>query len=374
MKKNLLFAIVGFVFCIGMYSCSDDYDDTAIWNEINNLKTQIEKLNSDLSKLQTTVTKMESGKHVTDYTKTENGCTLTFNDGTTVTIENGKAGVNAPIIGIKESNGIYYWTLTTDGVESWLTYPGTSDRIPVSGADGETPKMGVDADGYWTVNGVRLLDANNQPVKAGADSQVSIFSDSQVSEDGTMVILTLTNGSTIKIPLQGGLSISISEVQADFGYAEAKPFTLRLVGVEKITFTKPDGWKVSIDGTLMTVTAPAKENTYADMEGTIALIGIAGNNSCMAELKVATGEPVLSYSVDGNDWNNNEPTGQFTTLAVKTLFGGTVTASNLDAWDNLIPDGNTYSLDLSEADYESTIFKSYGDYSPHGKLSAIVLP
>ncbi len=374
MKKLILFAFVGLVACFGMQGCSDDYDDSAIWKEINDLKAQIDKLNSDLTKVQTAVTKLESGKYVVDYTKTDNGCTLKFNDGSSVTIENGAAGADAPVIGIKESNGIYYWTLTANGQETWLTIPDTAERIPVTGADGKTPEMGVDAEGYWTVNGVRLLDADNRPIKAGADAPVSIFSDSQISEDGTMVILTLNGGGTIEIPLQGKLNISISAETADFGYAETKTFHLTLVGVEKTTFTKPDGWKVAVDGNTLTVTAPAKENTYADAEGTIALIGMAGNYSCMAELNVATGDPKASYSVNGGAWSDAEPDGEFSTLAVRTSFGGTVNAAMLDAWDALIPEGKTYRLDLGEADYESETFKSYGDYAPHGKLAGIVLP
>ena len=58
MKKIFYFALLGLALSIGMQSCSDDYDDTAIWTEINNLKTQIEKLNSDLTKVQTAVSKL----------------------------------------------------------------------------------------------------------------------------------------------------------------------------------------------------------------------------------------------------------------------------------------------------------------------------
>ena len=379
-KKLFLFAFVGLAACFGMQGCSDDYDDTAIWKEINDLQSQIDQLNSDLSKLQTAVGKLESGKYVTDYAKTENGCILTFNDGTSITIENGKdgapgnAGQDAPIIGIKESNGVYYWTLTTDGVESWLTIPGTSDRIPVTGKDGVTPEMGVDADGYWTVNGTRLLDANDQPIKAGGDASTSIFSGSELSEDGTMVVLNLTGGGTIYLPIQGKLSIVISAETADFGYGETKTFSLTLTGVEKTTFTKPDGWKVSIDGNSLSVTAPVKENAYAEWGGVIAVIGMTGNYSCMAELSVEVGDPTVMYRIDGGEWSETAPAAAFSTLAVKTLFGGKITASDLEAWDALVI--GTYSLNLGAADYESAKFKSYGksNYQYDEKLTAIVLP
>ncbi len=82
-----------------------------------------------------------------------------------------------------------------------------------------------------------------------------------------MVVLNLTGGGTIYLPIQGKLSIVISAETADFGYGETKTFSLTLTGVEKTTFTKPDGWKVSIDGNSLSVTAPVKENAYAEWGG-----------------------------------------------------------------------------------------------------------
>ncbi len=377
MRKFFYFALLGLALSVGMQSCSDDYDDTAIWTEINNLKTQIEKLNSDLTKVQTAVSKLESGKYIVDYTETETGCTLKFNDGTSLTIENGKdgepgsAGKDAPIIGIKESNGIYYWTLTTNGEETWLTIPGTTDRIPVNGKDGATPEMGVDADGYWTVNGNRITDAAGNPVKAAAEASVSIFSGSEVSADGTMVILTLANGGSIEIPLRGKLDISISAASAEFGYGETQSFDLTLTGVEKTTFTKPDGWKVAIEGAKLTVTAPAEENAYADKEGTIAVIGMTGNYSCMAELNVTVSDPVVLYAADGGEWVSEMPA-QFDALAIKTVGGAVVTDAILTEIETNHAAG--YSLDLSEADYESTVFRSYGGSDTNENLLSIVLP
>ncbi|MFR0893395.1 MAG: hypothetical protein ACLSGF_00490 [Alistipes onderdonkii] len=65
----------------------------------------------------------------------------------------------------------------------------------------------------------------------------------------------------------------------------SETFTIESKGVERMTWTKPDGWKVSVEGNALTVVAPAKANSYAETEGVIALIGMAGNFSCMAELK-----------------------------------------------------------------------------------------
>ena len=309
---------------ITSWSCSDDYDDSALWKEINDLKSQVEKLNSDLAKVQTTVSKLESGKYVTDYTKTTDGCTLTFNDGSTVTVENGIPGTDAPVIGIQESNGVFYWTLTINGETNWLTTPAPESKmIPVSG---KTPVMGVDAEGYWTVDNIRLEDDNNNPVKAGVDAAISIFTDSEETEES--VTLTLAGGDKIVLPKVGKLTIEISMPYAEFAYGQKRTFAVTLKGVEKTTFNKPDGWKVDLTDGILTVTSPVEANTYADTAGVIAIIGMRDNSSCMAELKVACGKDgKVLYSIDGGtSWSETAPSRNASgeSLMIKSTFGATL--------------------------------------------------
>lgn len=103
--------------------------------------------------------------------------------------------------------------------------------------------------------------------------------------------------------MQGALSIAISAKNGIFVYDEKQTFTIESKGVERMTWTKPDGWKVSVEGNALTVVAPAKANSYAETEGVIALIGMAGNFSCMAELQVSAAD-THSYTVtfEGSDW------------------------------------------------------------------------
>lgn len=62
-------------------------------------------------------------------------------------------------MGIALDGGVYYWTLTTKGTTEWLK-DDQRNRLPVSpetgtpgtpGADGTTPQLSVDAQGYWMV-------------------------------------------------------------------------------------------------------------------------------------------------------------------------------------------------------------------------------
>lgn len=358
--KKVFSILTIFLLGITSWSCSDDYDDSALWKEINELKAQVEKLNSDLSKIQATVSNLESGKYVTDYTKIENGCTLTFNDGSTVTIEHGKAGVDAPVVGIKESNGVYYWTLTADGEESWLMTPAPDNKmIPVSG---KTPVMGVDADGFWTVDGAQVKDANNNPVKAGADAAASIFTESEETDD--TVTLTLASGEQLVLPKVGKLAIKISIPYAEFAFGQQQTFVVAMNGVEKTTFIKPDGWKVDLTDNILTVMSPVEANTYADTAGVITIIGMKGNSSCMAELKVACGKDgKVEYSTDGGaTWSETAPAANTTgdLLIVKSTFGAAMTAAQIkkDCGKTKFKAYDLSDLFIADADAKNAFWKN----------------
>lgn len=121
---------------------------------------------SEITTLQSLVDALNQGKVITNTEQTSDGYTLTFSDGSTVSIKNGKNGTDAPVIGVKaDEDGIYYWTITTNGTTEWL--PDATNKLKVTGT---TPVMGVDSDGYWTVDtgegAKRINGTDGKPVKA----------------------------------------------------------------------------------------------------------------------------------------------------------------------------------------------------------------
>ncbi|NLD24770.1 MAG: hypothetical protein GX670_11170, partial [Bacteroidales bacterium] len=83
----------------------------------------------------TSVVEMSGGK----------GSKITFNDGTSIEIVNGK---DAPMIGVEEFEDVYYWTLTTNGSTSFLV-DSNNQKLPVSGKPGKegiTPQLEIDAE------------------------------------------------------------------------------------------------------------------------------------------------------------------------------------------------------------------------------------
>ena len=154
MKHYLSMAVVA----LALAACSDDYDDTALWNTVNDHENRIaaleqwqDEVNNNIAALQqllntndmiTSVTPvMENGKEV--------GYTIAFLHSDPVTIYNGTQGEK--------------------------------------GEAGDTPQIGLtqDEDGnwYWTLNGELMCDAEGNPIRAngedGEDGQ-----DGQAGQDG----------------------------------------------------------------------------------------------------------------------------------------------------------------------------------------------
>lgn len=300
------------LLCGAMWSC--EYDDGDLWQKVDDLDSRVEKLekavketNTDLDALRRLIEAMQQNIYVTAVTQTADGFTIDFSDGTSASISNGKNGIDAPAISVKrDTDGIWYWTL--DG--EFMLVDG--EKIRAQGTDGAPGEAGVAAvapqvrinettseweistDGgeTWSSTGVVATGKNGDSIFDGVDTS-----------DPACVVFTLKDGTRIEVPKRVGLAISIEASDAAFSRGETRTFALTMTGVEKTTCTKPDGWKTLIDGDKLTVTAPVEANTYADEQGVIAVIGMAGNYSCMAELEVRL-KKVVTVTFEGDAWRD----------------------------------------------------------------------
>ena len=215
------------------------------WKAFEELQTMVNKLNTNLSALQTIVEALQNNDYVTSINPiTEDGIeigyTIDFSKSKSITVYHGKDGADGsdgepgqngedgkdgkdgytPVLGVKaadddwsldsnwnedsEGQTRYYWTL--DG--EWLL-DSNGNRIPATGAngaagadgaaglDGTTPKLKI-VDGYWYVS----LDGGQTwqpeplgPATAGAGE--SIFTD--IFYDNAYLYITLSNGEQIRI-------------------------------------------------------------------------------------------------------------------------------------------------------------------------------
>ena len=141
MKK---FALWSLALLLTFAAACSDYDDTELWNSVNDIKKRVEaletavaKLNSDVSAMQTLIEKLNEKVYVSKVeTNADGSYTIYFTDpeNTKITITNGKDGAAAPVIGVaKDTDEIYYWTLTSGGGEpEWLLADGK--KIPLTPA------------------------------------------------------------------------------------------------------------------------------------------------------------------------------------------------------------------------------------------------
>ena len=182
--KKLFYVVLA--LSLSIVSCSK-FDDTEIWNKLNDHETRIayleeicEKMNADIINLQALVTALEGNDYIVSASPlvTGDGYTFVFKSGKSVVIYNGKDGVNGtngidgvdgkngetPIISVmKDVDGIYYWTVNGE----WLIVNGEKVRASAmdgkngddgnngvngeNGKDGITPKFKIEND-YWYVS------------------------------------------------------------------------------------------------------------------------------------------------------------------------------------------------------------------------------
>lgn len=202
MKKRILFA--AFAACLLAGCDNDDLEKRvdSLENRLEIVEKTLTEINSGISSLQSIVEALQNGKSVSNVEETATGYVITFSDGSNITLKHGQDGTNgqnatAPVIGMAESEGAYYWTVTIDGETQFMENNGK--KVPVTG---NTPKMGVDENGYWTVdtgNGpeqVKDEEGNSIPARAGATG--SFISDVVYTDKSIKFIFS--DGTTITLP------------------------------------------------------------------------------------------------------------------------------------------------------------------------------
>jgi len=284
MKKtiNYLFILLS---CVILFNCcSDDYDDSFLKNEIEKIKTDIESLKKQVSSVESVVDALNKGKVITGIEALSDGkgYKITFNDTTSIEVVNGE---KAPVIGVKESDGIYYWTITTDGNTEFLVDK-DNNKLPVSGKDGETPAMAIDSEGYWTINGTRIKDANNEQVKAQGDSFFK-----EVKEDEDSVTFIFADDTEIVIPKSQGTFLMFEQTSVVFNANQTQRLRIKFANIQNMEIvSKPEGWvtNIHVPDKYINVVAPASGYGIGEikLQGTdkngltflaIVKVSIAGN-------------------------------------------------------------------------------------------------
>ncbi len=293
-KKLFLMAACALLMA-GPVSCS--YDDTDLWVAVDDVTGRVEALeaavsgvNSDLAALQTIVEALRDNVSVTEVIPTANGYIIKFSNGETATITNGVDGVSAPEITVaKDTDGFFYWKL--DG--QWLMIDG--ERVRANGTDAVAPRVRInEANGEWEISTDGGLTWTSTGVTAAGAAGDSLFENVDTS-DPAYVKFTLADGTELSVPRFDGQSplfaIGDCEGVQVIRNGQSATYKVTTANIADYTIQKPDGWRVSFDGSNLTITAPAASNDFAEQSGDVSVVVVStAGRSMIVKIPVSTYE------------------------------------------------------------------------------------
>lgn len=364
MKKVI--SIICITLLVALYSC-DERDDlrSDIDNQkerVANLEASIEQMNSDISNYQ----QMVEGKIlVVGYSKDEqDNYTIELSNGETVTIYSGKVDMNdMPLFSVNASG---HWAYTiNDMTTELLVNDKPVSAIPEAGTAGVTPKLKVDANGFWLIsidNGSTWNKLGNNQIADGTQAVAnasSLFSNVTIDEATGQITFTIrADNSQVKVPIYGKdfyLTIKY-EGTATFGLGQKQEFVVEQANVETATIENQT-WGVKLTENKLIVTAPKtnvqgkeyEEQIYIKIfskEGYCRVVKLPVKllttkidaNSAIAWQHFKTGENNVlpDYSYAGYNHGESAPQGAFSLGYQVINVKERMTAKNMTAREALI--------------------------------------
>ena len=306
-------------------SCVEEFDDSAIWDELEGLKTRItaleEKVADNVSALQSMVSLGSIASY--DYNAETGKGVITLVDGKTITIDQTMKGYSLITV-TRGDDGVWYWAISKDGVSTPLVVNG--NKVPVS----VTPALKISDENEWLISvdgGVTWINTGIEYGGAPAEDESgdSEKDDSDVTEvvffkkaekNGEYLILTLSDDTVIEVAIAGTSEFSaVSETLYFSRVSMRKSVELKMVNVSAYTITEvPEGWKANIEGDYLNVTSPDNFTTFPK-SGTIKALAVYENglpailslevaHEPMVSLKYVNGKVVATLSENtGDDFN-----------------------------------------------------------------------
>ena len=294
-------------------SCQQ-YDDTFLKDEINNLKQELADLRAQVEAELNAIKDMVNGLvTITDVKQQQDGSKqIILSDGTKINVYPEGSDVPANIV----------TTTLVDGVLCWATYDGLGNAQPIY-VDGKTIPVAEVAPQTQITDGVIEIsfDGGNTWIQTGytesvADSIIKdvevVYSDWRTDDEGNKLALyckvTLADGSVIKVGMQNGRIILPYDTIFS-AYGETIPFSLDAEDAADFLTTTPRGWECEVShntssGTMtLYVTAPtleAIESGAAVAEGIIKhMVTFNNGASAIASIKVSTNPAKVYFTLEG---------------------------------------------------------------------------
>ena len=269
MKKVFLTLLAAASLCACTGDLKDRVDDletrvTALENKVNENVSSIAKL-ADAAAKAVTVESVTSNEDKTSYT-------IKFSDGTTAVLTNGKDGKDgndgkdavAPVVGVKEVDGVLYWTVNGE----FMTNNGA--KVPVTGKDGidgKTPQFKIE-DGQWFVS----FDGKTwEAVTVTGTVEPKL----EMTETDTEYVFTLGE-TVIRIAKAKAFAIKVESDVVEIEPGKTITFKYTVTGADATTHVVAESstFDVKVDETTSTITV----TTAKDMKSGYIIVKAVRNS------------------------------------------------------------------------------------------------
>lgn len=324
-----------------MASCS--YDDTLLREEIGKVEEELSgyeqqmlSIEGQMSSLSALINSSfisylgtdESGNYVVSYMDAGG-------DVKTVTLALDSDVVTSPVIGTRtwSEDGKLYWCYTSDNGETWeWILDSDGEMMPVGGTE---PEIGIDSEGYWTVNGAKVPGDDGNPVLAD-DVSNRLFTGVEYDEETGLVVFSLAGGSSFSVQMFEALAISFdaSPVIAvpDPSVAVSVPYTVSGSNSADAVVDWFTAYNVTvdIDKYAMTVNVTLAEDAE---EGNTVIMVSSGKDVVLKPLFFTAG----TAEIQTPEWDDQYGTG------TEILLEGELTEFDINVSHNI-----DYTMTISE--------------------------
>ena len=284
-NRSITYLLFGYICCMlfSLHSC----------NEIDNLQTDADQLKDRVAKLEEAITQVNasanslqyllSDKQIVGITPIDKGYKVEMSDGQTITVLSGEDVEHLlPLLSISEDG---YWMYSMDGETSQnlLDPDGNPIKAFPTNSEGNlisSPLVRISTDGYWQVSydGGQSYDyildnGEKMPALPGTGSN-SIFNtvkyDSETKE--LKVTLKTAPDTELSFPVIDTFYLNVkgTENVQVFPLSETRHYEVEQSDIEEATIQAPQGWKVTLSETELSITAPDK--TDVERQETIRII------------------------------------------------------------------------------------------------------
>lgn len=344
MKKlsYILAVLAGFLF---LGSCT--YDDALVREEIGKVEAELsdyEKKMADIESQLSSLTALINSSFISYLGTDEAGnYVISYMDKggevKTLTVAVDSDVVTAPLIGVGEGpDGALYWRQTADNGKTWeWLLDDQGQRMPVGGVE---PEVGIDAGGFWTVNGKQVTGADGKPVLAD-DVSNTFFEGISYDEKTGYVKFELVGGSSFNVKMYEALNIEFDapSIIAVPDPSAAVKVAYNVTGTQAaeavVDYFTAYNVTVEIDKYTKTVNVKLAEGA---VEGNTVIMVSAGKNVVLKPLFFTAGSAEIQKPV----WDNKYGTG------TEIMLPGELTEFDIQVSHNI--------------DYEMTISEDCADW------------